>query len=145
MSEKMDSNEELLKSIKERMPVLKELWDDMEKARAYEEGIYRYYHGSFKVYRMQEWTKKIVDELIKVKEPVRMLEMFQSIYCKGVNKEFVLDHNSRWEYETSPIVTAFLHARYFLEMIVKYGDELSKAPNMLPTGWASVLYFYGCR
>jgi hypothetical protein len=46
---------------------------------------------------------------------------------------------------TRPIVEAFFHARYFLEMAVRYGKELATAPCLLPSGWASLLYLYGLR
>jgi hypothetical protein len=36
-------------------------------------------------------------------------------------------------------------ARYFLEMVVRYGRELSQPPLSLPSGWASVLYLYNRR
>jgi len=30
-------------------------------------------------------------------------------------------------------------------MCVKYGRELEKPPEILPSGWAAVLYLYGLR
>lgn len=42
-------------------------------------------------------------------------------------------------------VEAFLHAKSFLEMVVKYGKELETAQNLLPSGWAAVLCFYDLR
>jgi hypothetical protein len=32
-----------------------------------------------------------------------------------------------------------------LEMALKYGRELTEAPRMLPSGWATVLYLYRLR
>jgi hypothetical protein len=46
---------------------------------------------------------------------------------------------------TRPIVEAFFHARFFLEMAVRYGNELDKAPHMLPSGWAALFYLYELR
>lgn len=40
---------------------------------------------------------------------------------------------------------AFFHARYFLDMAVKYGTELDAPPQMLPSGWAGLLYLYNLR
>jgi len=42
-------------------------------------------------------------------------------------------------------VAAFLHTKYFVEMMIKYGTELKEAPHTLPSGWASVLYLYNMR
>jgi hypothetical protein len=32
-----------------------------------------------------------------------------------------------------------------LEMAVKYGKELERPPNFLPSGWAALLYLYDLR
>ena len=34
-----------------------------------------------------------------------------------------MEMNQRWTEATRPIVEAFFHARYFLEMVCKYGAE----------------------
>jgi len=44
-----------------------------------------------------------------------------------------------------PIIEAFQHARYFLDMTVKYGKELDEEPTMLPSGYAALLELYGIR
>jgi hypothetical protein len=46
---------------------------------------------------------------------------------------------------TRPILEAYQHAKYFLEMAVKYGSQLERPPNLLPSGWAAVLHLYGLR
>ena len=46
---------------------------------------------------------------------------------------------------TRPILEAFFHARYFLEMVCKYGRKLKAPPQVLPSGWAAVLYLYQLR
>jgi hypothetical protein len=50
-----------------------------------------------------------------------------------------------WLETTRPIVEAFFHARYFLEMAVRYGKKLKMPPAMLPSGWAAFLYLYNLR
>ena len=45
----------------------------------------------------------------------------------------------------SQLIEAFLHAKFFLEMVVKYGKELEAAQNLLPSGWAAVLCLYDLR
>ena len=64
---------------------------------------------------------------------------------RGTGKEFTVDMNDRWTEETRPIVEAFFHARYFLEMVCRYGGELKEPPQMMPSGWAAVLYLYNLR
>ena len=43
------------------------------------------------------------------------------------------------------MIEAFFHARFFLEMAVKYGKELEFPPQMLPSGWAAFLYLFNLR
>ena len=56
-----------------------------------------------------------------------------------------MSDNDRWLAATRPIVEAFFHARYFLEMVVKYGKELKSPPAVLPSGWAAVLCLFNMR
>jgi hypothetical protein len=42
------------------------------------------------------------------------------------------------------MVEAFFHARFMVEVAVKYGRELNQAPPILPSGWA-LLCPYGLR
>ncbi len=46
---------------------------------------------------------------------------------------------------TRPFLEAFFHAKFFLEMAVKYGRKLEEVPEMLPSDWAAFLYFYNLR
>lgn len=43
------------------------------------------------------------------------------------------------------MVEAFFHARFMLEMAVKYGQALEEPPTSLPSGWAAFLYLYDLR
>jgi hypothetical protein len=72
--------------------------------------------------------------------------MFEEIYRAGASgKRFELTHNQDWTSHTRVFLEAFFHAKYFLEMAVKYGKELEKPPEMLPSGWAGLLYLYNMR
>ena len=53
----------LLKAMKDRLPQLKALLAEVSGHWGYEDTIYRFYHQSFKVYRVQETTQHIVAEL----------------------------------------------------------------------------------
>jgi hypothetical protein len=59
--------------------------------------------------------------------------------------KFRPEHNARWLETTRPIVEAFFHARYFLEMAVRYGRSLEAPPTLMPSGWAALLSLYGLR
>ena len=71
--------------------------------------------------------------------------VFMHIVTEGTDKTFDHEHNARWLEVTRPTVEAFFHARYFLEMAVTYGRQLTAPPRMLPSGWASLLYLYRLR
>lgn len=138
----------LLIAIKERLPELEKLYDSVNQHWTYEDGIYRYYHHSFKVFdRLQPMTIKIV-EALKALAPDRELNpMFLRIVEEGTGKEFSKDFNEyeRWQKEGRPVVEAFFHAKFFLEMAVKYGKELESPPKVMPSGWAAFLYLYMLR
>ena len=72
-------------------------------------------------------------------------ERFSKIIKLGTGKEFRPAHNRRWDKETRPILEAFFHARFFLEMAFRYGKELTQPPVSLPSGWAAFLYLYNMR
>jgi hypothetical protein len=152
----------LLSNIQLRQEILKELLDKLDGHWGHEDGIYRYYHQSFKVYRLQGYTNEVVAQmrlvhplnreswqeyggLKKDRKQHEFAPMFERIVAAGTGIEFEMDHNSIWEETTLPIVTAFMHAHHVLAMMVKYGEELDEAPQMLPSGWATVLYMYGLR
>lgn len=71
---------------------------------------------------------------------------FEEIIEAGAGgKDFELGHNKNWSQHTRPFVEGFFHAKYFLEMIVKYGKEMEEPPDMLPSGWAALLCLYELR
>jgi len=146
--EKIDrQGRELLQNIKKALPELKELYDDNSGRWQYEDPIYRFYHQSHKVYHLQGQTKKIAMKLRELApEGITFNSFFEEILEEGgVDKKFEYEHNMEWLKHTRPIVEAFFHARFFLEMAVKYGEELKEFPISLPSGWAALLYFYNLR
>jgi hypothetical protein len=56
-----------------------------------------------------------------------------------------MEDNRRWLEVTRPMLEAYFHARYFIEMAVRYGDELDAPPASMPSGWAALLYLYDMR
>ena len=104
-------------------------------------------HGAprFKVYALGPVTKRIVSALQALAPERQLNEWFMRIVSEGTDKSFDHEHNARWLEVTRPIVEAFFHARYFLEMAVTYGRLLTAPPRMLPSGWAALLYLYRLR
>ncbi len=108
--------------------------------------MYRYWHQSFKVYAIQDVTTTLVDALRSLSPDDRRLHpWFETIVAEGTGNTFDIEHNERWPEVTRPMLEAFFHARFFVEMAVKYGRELEEPPNALPSGWAALLYLYELR
>jgi len=137
----------LLANLKSAMPRLTAMLEKCSSHWGYEDPVYRFYHHSFKVYWLQSSTSEIADLLRSLAPDKPVLDpFFEEILRAGAGeKEFHPDHNRDWMVHTRPIVEAFFHARYFLEMSVKYGDELSSPPAVLPSGWAAILCLYNLR
>lgn len=136
---------DLFSKLKASLPALRKLLDEYSGHWGYEDPVYRLYHQSFKVYALEEATMTIVAALQSLAPARDLNEWFLQIVKDGTGKAFELEHNRRWLEVTRPIVEAFFHARYFLEMGVRYGKELKAPPRLLPSGWAAFLYLYDLR
>jgi hypothetical protein len=139
------AHEVLLKNIKRDLVELTRLRDHAESHWSEEDLVYRFYHQSFKVFRIQALTTSIVDALHALVPGTPLNEWFTAIVSEGTGKEFATNGNRNWTATTRPLLEAFFHANYFLRMAVKYGNELDEAPSPLPSGWAALLYLYDMR
>ena len=143
----LEKDNELLANLKSQLPELAALLQEINSPWLYEDLIYRFYHQSFKVYALQSETEKIVEALKSVAPAgATFCKEFEEIYSAGASgKQFEMAHNQNWTAHTRVFVEAFFHAKFFLEMAVKYGQESEAAPNALPSGWAALLCFYNMR
>ncbi len=145
--EQLKIDNELLANIKAHLPELEKLLEEMNSHWGYEDPIYRFYHRSLKVYHIQDSTKRIV-KMLKAIAPAdkTFCPEFEEIHNEGASeKQFEMEHNANLTAHTRVFVEAFFHAKYFLEMAVRYGKTLEKASNTLPSGWAALLSLYNCR
>ena len=137
--------EKLLAAIKARLPELEALREEVSSHWHAEDGFYRFYHQSFKVYALQGDTERIVAALRALLPERELNDWFAQIIREGTGKTFAPEHNQRWLAETRPILEAFFHAKTMLELAVKYGRELETVPQSLPSGWAALLYLFDLR
>jgi hypothetical protein len=135
----------LVASLQSALPELERILDECSDHWGYEDPICRFYHQSFKVYALGRTTTRIVSALQALAPDQQLNEWFLRIVSEGTEKVFAPEHNKHWLEVTRPIVEAFFHSRYFLEMAVRYGRELTVAPQLLPSGWAALLYLYRLR
>lgn len=135
----------LLEAIKAMLPELEASLAQTEGPWGCEDGVYRFYHQSFKVYGLQRLTKEVVEALQAIAPERKLDAWFLEIVSEGTNRTFSTAHNQRWLQETRPILEAFFHAHFMLSMVCQYGRELERPPKLLPSGWAAVLSLYGMR
>ena len=136
----------LLENMRQRVTSLRQLLEQVNDHWGYEDGIYRFYHQSFKVFHLQHYTHRIIEALAELAPDARgFCREFVEITSAGTGREFSVEDNQRWVERTAPIVQAFLHARYFLEMAVKYASQLAEPPQPMPSGWAALLCLYDLR
>ena len=113
----------------------------------YEDRIYRFYYQSFKVYDLQSFTTQALDIFQQIAQVIdgHLHTWFTDIVAQGTGVHFAMEHNTDWLKHTRPIVEAFLHAKYFVEMMVKYGHTMDVVGASLPSGWAALLVLYNQR
>ncbi len=145
LREHRENANNLLHNIKQHLLKLEELLAQVEGHWGIEDGFYRFYHQSFKVYHLQRATAEICKALQDLWPDRSMNRWFCEIVAQGTGREFEMSRNQDWLRHTRPIVEAFFHAHYFLKLAVKYGKELETAPDCLPSGWAAVLYLFDLR
>jgi len=131
----------LLNRLNERKAELEALWTELTGHWGYEDGFYRYYHGSFKGYGVQTRTEKAVTFLRALLPERELNDAFTTI---STGKEFDLSHNADWMKHTRQILEAFAHARFMVEMCVRYADSPTP-PKPLPSGLAALLYLFNLR
>ena len=134
----------LLARMQEQHEALKALLDASSDHWGFEDPVYRFYHQSFKVFWLQRQTETIVQRLSSLLPDRPLHPWFLEIVRQGTGLEFSTSDNNRWTLVTRPIVEAFLHARFFLEMAVRYAT-LEAPPSPLPSGYAALLYLYQLR
>jgi hypothetical protein len=145
VTDKLEVDKRLLAALKAKRDDLKQLLNEVASHWGYEDQIYRFYHQSFKVYGIQRSTLTIVAALRGLLPDVPLNAYFERILADGTGKKFTSDANKAWEATTRPLVEAFFHARFFLEMAVKYADEFDEPPQTLASGWAALLSLYNLR
>jgi hypothetical protein len=142
LEQRPDLEHLLLKRLKENKRELEAMLGEMSSHSNYEDHFYRYYHGSWKVYRTQRSTERAVALLRKLLPERELNLMFEAIRKEGAGKDF--KGNDNWDSDTRPLLEAFCHAKYMVEMAVRYADS-PQPPQPMPSGYAALLYLYDIR
>lgn len=148
----------LLRAIKDHLDELGALKGEVEGHWGAVDMFYRFYHQSFKVYRIQTHTMDMVSIFGKIRAavdwepkperwhtPERLDKDFLQIVSEGTGKQFDMSHNKEWGKHTRPMLEAYFHAKMFLDMMIACGHRMEEASSLLDSDWASVLYLYKMR
>lgn len=137
---------ELLDNIRGHMPALEKSLEFANSEWVGEDLVYRFWHGSMKVYSLQAVTLQMYENLVALTPSKGSINPdFLNIVTLGTGKVFSMAANDDWVNVTKPIVDAFFHTKYMLSIAVKYGKILEEAPWTLPSGWAALLHLYSIR
>jgi hypothetical protein len=134
----------LLGAIREREADLRQALDAASGEWTYCDPIYRFYHHSFKVYRLQGQTLEIRDTLQALLPELPLNALLTRIIEAGTGHVFEQAHNRDWLAHTLPITTAFFHTRFFLEMAVRCA-RFERVEHLLASDLAALLYLFDLR
>jgi len=83
-------------ALKRELPRLEEVLAEAGSQWRCEDSVYRFYHQSFKVYRLQSYTLDMVAALRSLAPERELHPYFAEILAAGTGIEFVPEHNDRW-------------------------------------------------
>ncbi len=145
MDIKQIQSELLLNKIKANLAEIERLYKNFIPFE--EDYIYRFYHQSFKVFGAVEEIRaaRILFEKI-APDGIKINYWYSQITDEAIGKSFDWEKtNADWLNETRPILEAFWHSKYFLEQMISCANNLDESSQILPSGWAAVLYLYNLR
>lgn len=152
MANRREQRIELLKNVVSKVDAIDDIMGEVDDHWASVDAFYRFYHHSFKAYRVQGLTQFIVDFFTSLApEGVELNSTFLKIVEEGTGKKFEMNHNKEWDKIVRPQFEAFFHAHKFLEMalstaIDKETKRLIEGENVaLASHTAAFLYLYNLR
>lgn len=74
------------------------------------------------MFALQNQTEPLVTALCELLPDHALNPWFLEIVNEGTGKTFSMEQNADWPRHTRPILEAFFHARFFVEMAVRYSD-----------------------
>lgn len=122
-----------------------------------EDLVYRFWHHSFKVYALQDYTQRGVDIIRSFAPPGSALHpFFEEIVEQGTGVVFDMSHNKDWTKHTRGLVEAFWHVTHIIEMMLKHAPSETTASieesagdtggfHFISSGWATVLEVFNLR
>ena len=126
------------------------IWNLYKKCggHIYEDRMYRFYHSSLKVFWLQDVIKETVELLtmLNVNDPPQFDKWFVDIVAEAQAKgEFKKEYRDNFQKHARPVVEAFLHCKYFLDMLVKCIKIEEEPTEIAPSGWLALTELYNIR
>lgn len=146
-SELAEAHQALLDNIRQRLGTLERLLSEVDTVVGDGEDLYyRFWHQSLKMFALQQLTETIFTALQDLTPSGAALHpWYVDMVSQGTGRTFSLADNDRWLEVARPIVDAYLHSSTLLRLVVHYGRELNTLPQLLPSGWATLLHLYSVR
>lgn len=137
--------QELVANVKAHRDRIEALHEELLHAEV--DGVYRFWHKSFKVYlRLQPGIRGTFAELEALAPHGTEIDSWLArIILDGLKPKWTEETNANWLAETRPIVEAYWHCKHIVERIIEFSDWDPSASNLLPSGVATVLTIYGLR
>src|SRR6202012_302460 len=95
----------LLGNLRAHLPMMQDLLAHISDDWCYEDGMYRFYYQSFKVFHLQEATQEIMNLLKKIAPEERdFCQFFREMLTAGTGLKFATEDNQHWLERTAPII-----------------------------------------
>jgi len=142
--------QKLFASIKENKDAIHKLYE-ANCGHVYEDRIYRFYHYSFKVFYLQDSISDIMEFLDKINpRPIDYEHRFNKWFLdivEGAKKEgeFKMSYNENFPSHARPIVEAYFHCKYFVDMLEAIATKDESPDGTISSAFAAVLELYNLR
>lgn len=110
--------------------------------------VYRFYHHSYKMYRVQEATSEMLSLFVRIdpKKVRAFAPEFDTIVNNGLDIEKAEWHNQCWNQIGNAMFLAFFHCKSVLEMLMWSVQQCTEAQNKwLSEPWAGCLSVFCLR
>ena len=141
------NEEKLLKNIKQRLPELQSLLEEVEADKGIKYALYWFYFDHWirpvKVLSLaQPLTQKIVAALTELSTEGGLNKWFTEIVADGTERESKSEDDKHWPQSGRAVLEALLHAHFFLKIVCEYGKKIEDPGDVTESGWEAVRCLY---
>lgn len=131
--------------IRKQLPDLVGLSDE-SSGPAFQDMIYRYYHGSFQVWKLQPWVGRCVLAFGAVFPGIPINGLYCEIVHSGLREILHSSFNRTWSQHARQVVDAALHTQLVLGAVVRIAKSTDQqVPQALSPDWGIALSLWNLR